>query len=249
MNSRDGKHDDVKDYHQENEHTYAVEEGRLNELLDVLWPEKGLLEINDTGFVLLNSNVKRSVHLFSSKTADGYKDRMKLAMKSGGITGTHDTKKFIGEVKYERIEKKYVDTQETLLALNGFGPLISSLLKERATLHYNSYYFDLMVNVDMVIGFDPSDPLNHGEAVYHVEFESGAAENIETVCNSLFFESGVSGLVRQMHYEDMKWVLARRFCPEGYTLNFEEEGQLADYYNRIMKVLGPPKMPLLGLDQ
>ena len=96
MNSKNNKRHDATDYYQENEHTYAVEGNRLNELLDVLWPRKGLLEINETGYVLLNSNVKSAIHLFSARTMDTYKDRLKLVMKSKGLVGVHDTKKFIG---------------------------------------------------------------------------------------------------------------------------------------------------------
>ena len=82
-----------------------------------------------------------------------------------------------------------------------------------------------------------------------MEIESDAAKNIEAICNSRFFKSKVARLVRPLQYEDMKWVLARRYCPERYTLNFEEAHQLADYYNRVIEVLAPQEMPLLGFDQ
>lgn len=216
-------------------------------LLDVIWPIDGIIEANGIGYVLQKQDTKTEIHLFSSRTNKHFKDRMKLAMTSKGVVGSHDTKKFIGELKYESINQRKLTPQVTVEALNNFGIIISSFLKEKAKLTYLCRGHTFKVGIDKIIAFNPHDLRVHGEDFYHIEFEDENIDTLDGICASDIFRTRLASLLKPLEYEDTKWLRASQLCQERERYIFESPEDLLNYFKRVVNKISPPKKQLEDL--
>lgn len=234
-------------YQREKELTFSIEEDLLNSVLSAIWPISGVIEVDGTGYVLHKQRIKTCIHLFSSQTDHHFKDRIKLTMGSKGVIGSRDTKKMVGDLKYERVKEKKMSPQATIISLNEFGMLLSAFFKEKATLTYLCRGDIFKVGIDKVVAFNPQDPLIQGESFYHIEFEGENVDTPDGICHSDLFKTKLAPLLKPLEYEDTKWLKASEYCSEGTRKTFNTPNDLSNYFKKVVSSISPLKVPLEDL--
>lgn len=230
----------------ENEVTFSFSENRLPKVLDWIWPVQGVLEFDGMHFIRNAEDVEVSIHIFSSKTAGNFKERLKICRGKTRIFGMWETKSWSHGQKIETEVKHDLTGADLLCAIQAFGPVIAAIMKNRVRLEYMFVKETLVVGIDRMVPFDLQETASHGTDFFHIEFEAQNQELLDRVVGSTQFNRQSHGVLSPLKNEfDTKWAKARPFCKADTILHFNDERGLERYFENALRTLMPPKHALL----
>ena len=88
-------------FHVELERSYYLPESNLESFLRAIWPADGILRVDGRGYRRTYESVARTIHHYSKKTNEKFRERLKLGINGRKIVATHDFKKWENGLKYE----------------------------------------------------------------------------------------------------------------------------------------------------
>ena len=235
-------------FHVELERSYYLPESNLESFLSAIWPADGILKVDSRGYRRTYESVTRTIHHYSIKTNEKFRERLKLGIKGLKIVATHDFKKWEDGLKYEWTKVTSGKKKRVLSIVNSFDALISTFVKERAKLRYWSDANEFVVGIDKIVAYNPQSFAADNSVHYNVEFESKDQETLTELMSNNCFASSIGQLIRPLREKKAKWQVGLFMCPSAYKLEFESVDSVYMYYDEVVKRLDSQPRHLIWLD-
>ena len=231
----------------EEEVSFSLSPQSIDSVLESLWPLSRFLNIDGITLKLVTANISKRIHLFSDKTTEESKHRMKLHIsKSGKLKGIEEEKRWIDRVKHEIRLGKYSNSMEVLSSLSGFGNVISAFAKERLELSYvaglrsepaSDFRSLLRIGLDKLVFMSVQDPSRHSSALFHMEVEGTGTGFEEFFVNSRFFATHLSNSLTILSAEDTKWRLGLPLSQPGQPPYWRTSADIERYVSDGLRLL------------
>ena len=230
------------------ERSYYLPEVNLESFLNLVWPADGVLKVGSRGYLRTHESVTYTIHHYSIKTTEKFRDRLKLGVRGRKIVATHDFKKWENGSKYEWTKAKSKKKNRVLTIANGFDALVSAFVKERAKLRYLSDVSEFVIGIDKIVAYNPQSFDADSSVHYNVEFESSHQDSLSELISSNFFSTSIGPLIHPLREKGAKWQLGLLVCPTAYKLNFDSADSVYTYCNEVLNLLDshPRSLILLG---
>lgn len=236
-------------FHAELERSYYLPEVNLESFLNVVWPTDGVLKVGSRGYLRTHESVTHTIHHYSIKTHEKFRERLKLGGNGREIVAIHDFKKWENGVKYEWTKTKSKKKRNVLSIVNSFDPLISAFVKERAKLKYLANAREFIIGIDKIVAYNPQSFDVENSVRYNVEFESSDRDTLSELIFSDYFAASIEQLIYPLREKGAKWQAGVFMCPKAYKLKFETAADIYAYYNEVRNLLDTHLRPLIYHDE
>lgn len=227
-------------YSLEHEITFVLPATAFDKVYQSIEPTTGPLIVGQRIYTLSRRNHIVAIHLFAkSDNPKLTKLRLQFRFDQSQIRVRFSPKIIVKNQVLEGRWDKDMEIGRAFPYINGFGPIIASLIKEKFKRSYTSRERKLRISLDKVIGFNPAVIEQHGLPFYHLEIESNDPKALEEFQNCDYFHNYISPWVRCIEYRDTKWLQASFHSNGKFCLEFDTKDGLFDYLMSVKQTLLP----------
>src|SRR4051794_35404105 len=102
----------------------------LPDLLNVLWPPNHVANVDGTSLFFTGAHLRRSLHLFSPRTQDSFKSRLRVHVRDKKLEVIQEEKILTGGLKLEKLLAQTRKPKQIVKVLRGFEAISSAIAKE-----------------------------------------------------------------------------------------------------------------------
>jgi uncharacterized protein YjbK len=228
-------------YLPENEKTFFIPANNVEKLLSLLQSKSGIISISNKRYKFINKKRCVSVHFIEHSEDINTRKRLKFIFSDGIIKVRYSPKKYGHEgAKMEGRSMKGMSLKKSLSMINGFGPVVGSILKDRKKFYYSAGKEIIYISIDKIVAFDASEISRYGSPIYHLEIESDKQFCVNELCNSEYFQEKIMPLIREVKPSETKWSNLSSFSQDkNYKFCFNTVFCADEYLRKIrMNIVG-----------
>ena len=200
------------------ERTWKLAEADFPTILEFLSQET--LQIGPEIFTKHAHTDTYTVHMYTVRTTRQLKERIKLRIKNGDLTGRLEHVSNACQKRTKRIVFPWKAGEQLRAALRSVSAIRSALLKKRTKSLYRNLDQSFVIAVDVITplildGLIPSDVRR-----FYLELECDEHLNSDVVA-LLLDRNGLQYCLSNVEYKDTKWIVAQEVNPRSMVCDNE----------------------------
>jgi hypothetical protein len=224
----------------------------LPDVLNALWPPNHVVNVDGTSLFFTGAHFRRSLHLFSPRTQDSFKSRLRVHIRGKKLEVIQEEKILTGGLKLEKLLAQTKKRKEIVKVLRGFEAISSAIAKERLTMSYVGLLGDLdakectlTISIDRILPFSFGDLRPLCSPIYDIDIDGDGAGSEKRFVETEFFRNSIASKARPLDITTSKWrlgTISEPFSLKGVEFDrFESRVRAAlDLLNESIGEASPP---------
>jgi len=216
-----------------------ISSGSLPEVLDALWPPNNVLNVDGTSLFFIGAQFRRSLHLFSPRTQDSFKSRLRVHIRGKKLEVIQEEKILTGGLKLEKLVAQSKKRKEIVRILRGFDAVASAIAKERLSISYVGLLGDLAakeckltISIDRILPFSFADLRPLSAPIYDVDIDGDGDGSEKRFVETSFFGKNIGAKARPLDLNTSKWRLG--ITSQPFSL---KSAEFLTFENRVRSAL------------
>lgn len=161
-----------------------------------------------------------TVHLYTVQTTRQLKERIKLRIKNGELTGRLEHVSNTCQKRTKRIVFPWKAGEELRASLQSVSAIKSALLKERTKALYRNLNQSFVLAIDVITPLMLDGLIPSGVRRFYLELECDA-HLTSNVAALLSGRNGLQHCLSNVEYKDTKWIVAQEVNPRPVVCDNE----------------------------
>ena len=200
------------------ERTWKLAEADLPTILKFLSQET--LQIGPEIFAKHAHTDTYTVHMYTVRTTRQLKERVKLRIKDGDLTGRLEHVSNACQKRTKRIVFPWKAGEQLRAALQSVSAVRSALLKERTKALYRNLDQSFALAIDVITPIMLDGLIPSGIRRFYLELECDA-HLTSNVAALLLGRNGLQHCLSNVEYKDTKWIVAQEVNPRPVVCDNE----------------------------
>lgn len=227
---------------QKEQMTFSFRDVHLPDLIEWIRPSSGRMSLDIGTLVKTGEDIFTSVHFFPFRDRGAREECLEVTEEGGSPLATWRIELLSNGTKYERELRNALSGIDLVGALLQFGGIRLACFRDRRRLTYELGDRTLLVAIDKILPFNPSDLSKKGPADFQLEFESIDHDLlVGTLIAKQFTAFRLRYGLTPVKTPQAKWKEAMKPSGRNRSLRFRDVQMMKEYFERVFRLFGSPR--------